>query len=83
MAPKREEPQRRGHETPCVAVAEVKTDMSNLKGDVANIWDAIGGLRKDIKEVKDMLNTRLPLWATFLITILGSAVAGLVVKLTS
>ena len=52
--------------------------------NLERIWDAIdgeNGVKAKVAEVNDKLNTRLPLWATFLITALSSVAVGLIVLL--
>ena len=52
--------------------------------NLERIWQELGGMREDfqgeLKGVRIELTRRLPLWATFLITGLFSAVAGFVAR---
>jgi len=47
-------------------VSEAK-EMASLKEQVKTLFIAMGELKSDVKEIKEQLANRLPLWATALI----------------
>lgn len=50
----------------------MRGQVEELKNRIRELWDKIDGL-----EIK--LNTRLPLWATFILSLLAAIVTGLIV----
>lgn len=73
-------------------IATLKVEVKNMSKRIDNVEERCSELAKSIKEtdekwdnriqeIKDELSKRLPNWATALITIMGSVITGLFVKL--
>ena len=52
----------------------------NLKAEVGGLTTAVNNMHKEMAEMAEKLNSRLPLWATAYIAFLTSAVVGMLVK---
>lgn len=55
-----------------IEVGKIKTEQSTIISDIKEIKDT------DLKEIKEMLRDRLPIWATALISTLTSAIGFLI-----
>ncbi len=71
----------------CVMGAENRQMIIDLKETMKTGFNGVGNELKEIKVKNETmfnhLSSRLPIWATILFTILGSALVGLLVKLVS
>ncbi|MDD3890623.1 MAG: hypothetical protein PHR65_12045 [Syntrophomonadaceae bacterium] len=47
-----------------------ETDVARLQEQIKTLFGDVTELKGDIKEIKDQLTNRLPLWATILISFL-------------
>ncbi len=52
-------------------------ELTQLKEQVKTLFTVVGEMKSDIKEIKDQLANRLPLWATMLIGFLMAALGWL------
>ncbi len=50
-----------------------ETDVARLQEQIKTLFGDVNELKCDIKEIKDQLANRLPLWATVLIATLTAA----------
>lgn len=50
-----------------------ETDVARLQEQIKTLFGDVTELKGDIKEIKDQLTNRLPLWATVLIATLTAA----------
>lgn len=50
-----------------------ETDVARLQEQIKTLFGDVNELKSDIKEIKDQLANRLPLWATILISFLTAA----------
>lgn len=57
----------------CSEHSGLVNQVDTNKEDIQEMWKVLAG-------IKDALNYRLPLWATFLIAALSSACTGLIVR---
>lgn len=53
-------------------------EVFTLKEQVKHLFNMVGELKTDVKEIKDELANRLPTWATTIIAILTALVGGLI-----
>ncbi|MGE5423613.1 MAG: hypothetical protein ACM3QW_10135 [Ignavibacteriales bacterium] len=51
-------------------------DVTILKEQVKTLFNTVGELKCDIKELKNALANRLPTWATLFIALLTAALGG-------
>lgn len=73
----KQELQRRTHETPCVAVSTAINDIKNIKEDLGEHASRMDGIEDKIDNIRDLLNTRLPLWATLAFASMTAAIGWL------
>lgn len=52
-------------------------DVARLQEQITTLFRDVGELKKDVKEIRDELTKRLPLWATILMSFLTGAVGWL------
>lgn len=53
-------------------------DVARLQEQIKTLFNDVDELKSDIKEIKNQLANRLPLWATAVISLLTGAVGWLV-----
>lgn len=54
-----------------------KEDIARIQEQIKTLFGDVAELKRDIKEIKDQLANRLPLWATVLISALTATVGWL------
>lgn len=52
-------------------------EMARLQEQIRTLFSDVGELKEDVKEIKQQLANRLPLWATVLISVLTGAIGWL------
>ena len=53
-------------------------DVARLQEQIKNLFSDVGELKTDVKEIKNQLANRLPLWATILMSLLTGAIGWLI-----
>jgi len=52
-------------------------EVARLQEQIRTLFSDMGELKEDVKEIKQQLANRLPLWATVLISVLTGAIGWL------
>jgi len=52
-------------------------EVARLQEQIRTLFNDVGELKEDVKEIKQQLANRLPLWATVLISVLTGAIGWL------
>lgn len=52
-------------------------EVTRLQEQIRTLFNDVGELKEDVKEIKQQLANRLPLWATVLISVLTGAIGWL------
>lgn len=52
-------------------------EVARLQEQIRTLFSDVGELKEDVKEIKQQLANRLPLWATVLISVLTGAIGWL------
>ncbi len=52
-------------------------EVARLQEQIRTLFSDVGELKEDVKEIKQQLANRLPLWATILISVLTGAIGWL------
>lgn len=64
-------------------VCLIEKEHKNLKKEISTILGEIKSLKDiELKEIRNILNNRLPLWATSIISILTATVGFLIAKIS-
>jgi len=53
-------------------------DVARLQEQIKTLFSDVGELKTDVKEIKNQLANRLPLWATILMSLLTGAIGWLI-----
>ena len=53
-------------------------DVARLQEQIKTLFGDVDELKSDVKEIKNQLANRLPLWATILISVLTGAIGWLI-----
>ena len=53
-------------------------DVARLQEQIKTLFNDVDELKADVKEIKQQLANRLPLWATMLISVLTGAIGWLI-----
>jgi len=53
-------------------------DVARLQEQIKNLFSDVDELKTDVKEIKNQLANRLPLWATILMSLLTGAIGWLI-----
>ena len=53
-------------------------DVARLQEQIKTLFNEVGELKSDVKDIKNQLANRLPLWATVIISLLTGVIGWLV-----
>lgn len=53
-------------------------DIARLQEQIKTLFGDVNELKEDVKEIKQQLTNRLPLWATMLISVLTGVIGWLI-----